>query len=196
MRRIPKRGETIWLGREGDVPWGEVQDPFELEEWDVGDYPEETGNVVEWLREEGLPWFRREDAAMVAKRLGLWDQHMPQKKRREVGSMYQALEILEVYDYIRSILADGRWRRYMVNPRLLEVDAEARLDLRRRTFNHDQKRELWFIAGGRCCICRVRLGPDWHADHVAPWSKGGLTEVANGQALCVTCNHRKHAKTG
>lgn len=64
-----------------------------------------------------------------------------------------------------------------------------------RAFTHDQKRDLYFLAGGRCCICRVRLGPDWHADHVIPWIEGGETTVENGQALCPTCNQRKHAKT-
>jgi 5-methylcytosine-specific restriction endonuclease McrA len=64
----------------------------------------------------------------------------------------------------------------------------------RRIFNHDQKRELWFAAGGRCVICRARLGPDWQADHIMPWSKGGLTIVENGQALCRTCNAWKSAR--
>lgn len=64
----------------------------------------------------------------------------------------------------------------------------------RRAFSSDQKRELYFRAGGRCSICRATLTANWHADHVIPWSVGGETDIKNGQALCQPCNSRKHAK--
>jgi superfamily II DNA or RNA helicase len=32
---------------------------------------------------------------------------------------------------------------------------------------------------------------NWHADHIVPHSKGGDTDVLNGQALCPTCNLKK-----
>jgi hypothetical protein len=63
-----------------------------------------------------------------------------------------------------------------------------------RAFSSDQKRKLYFNAGGRCCICRARLEQDWHADHIEPWIRGGETTVENGQALCPTCNLQKNAK--
>jgi 5-methylcytosine-specific restriction endonuclease McrA len=63
-----------------------------------------------------------------------------------------------------------------------------------RAFTSEQKRELFFKAKGRCCICRAKLDQDWHADHVEPWIRGGETTVENGQALCPTCNLRKNAK--
>lgn len=63
-----------------------------------------------------------------------------------------------------------------------------------RAFSPAQKRDLYFNAGGRCCICRAKLEQDWHADHIEPWIRGGETTVENGQALCPTCNQRKHAK--
>jgi len=35
------------------------------------------------------------------------------------------------------------------------------------------------------------LTKGWHADHVVPYSKGGKTELSNGQALCAECNLSK-----
>jgi 5-methylcytosine-specific restriction endonuclease McrA len=32
------------------------------------------------------------------------------------------------------------------------------------------------------------------ADHVTPWSKGGKTEPANCQMLCLPCNRQKGSK--
>lgn len=43
-------------------------------------------------------------------------------------------------------------------------------------------------------MCGVELGAGWHADHVAPYSVGGKTDVINGQALCPKCNLRKGGK--
>jgi superfamily II DNA or RNA helicase len=40
----------------------------------------------------------------------------------------------------------------------------------------------------------VELELGWHADHEEPWSEGGVTDVANGQALCPACNLQKGAQ--
>jgi superfamily II DNA or RNA helicase len=50
---------------------------------------------------------------------------------------------------------------------------------------------LYLAADGRCSACGTDLGPGWHADHVAPYSTGGPTDVINGQALCPACNLKK-----
>lgn len=42
-----------------------------------------------------------------------------------------------------------------------------------------------------CAECGVELSAGWHADHVEPYSKGGETDVINGQALCPRCNLKK-----
>lgn len=60
-----------------------------------------------------------------------------------------------------------------------------------RFFSSRQRQALWIIANGRCEICGIELPTDWHADHVIPHSKGGPTDVINGQALCPTCNLKK-----
>lgn len=61
----------------------------------------------------------------------------------------------------------------------------------RRRFSTSERVALFLAAGGRCTECGAKLGPDWHGDHVEPWSHGGPTDVINGQALCPDCNLRK-----
>ncbi len=58
----------------------------------------------------------------------------------------------------------------------------------RRRFNGRERAALYLAADGRCSRCGVELEPGWHADHVDPYSHGGVTDVINGQALCPTCN--------
>jgi len=61
----------------------------------------------------------------------------------------------------------------------------------RRQFSSSERAALYLAADGRCTECGARLEPDWHSDHVQPWSRGGSTDVINGQALCPDCNLRK-----
>ena len=65
---------------------------------------------------------------------------------------------------------------------------------RRRTFNTEERTVLLILADGRCQICGDMLGDDWEPDHIVPFSKGGLTDVTNGQALCRSCNRKKGAR--
>lgn len=52
------------------------------------------------------------------------------------------------------------------------------------------------VSGGKCSLCKVKLTrKNYHADHIHPYSKGGRTITANGQALCDKCNLRKGNKT-
>lgn len=64
----------------------------------------------------------------------------------------------------------------------------------RRFFSRSEKIAMLLISDGRCEGCGVELETGWHADHVRPWSRGGETDVLNGQALCQTCNLKKGAK--
>ena len=63
-----------------------------------------------------------------------------------------------------------------------------------RRFSQRQRIALYLAADGRCTTCDIDLETGWHADHVAPHSRGGATDVINGQALCPTCNLRKGAR--
>ena len=61
-----------------------------------------------------------------------------------------------------------------------------------RAFTAMQRIELFSRSGGHCQSCSAPITlTDFHADHVIPWSKGGKTTLANGQALCRTCNLTK-----
>lgn len=64
------------------------------------------------------------------------------------------------------------------------------LDPRRR-FDVTKRAALYLAADGRCMRCGIELEPGWHADHTTPHSRGGATDVVNGQALCPTCNLKK-----
>lgn len=56
------------------------------------------------------------------------------------------------------------------------------------------RNNLYERADGSCVACGSVLGRDWHADHMVPWSKGGATELDNGQAMCPACNLKKGSK--
>lgn len=66
--------------------------------------------------------------------------------------------------------------------------------MKRRNFSHRQKRVLYLLADDVCQICGKPLPRGWHADHVYPHSKGGETDIPNGQATCPHCNQQKGAK--
>jgi len=61
----------------------------------------------------------------------------------------------------------------------------------RRLFSQRQKRILAWVSGMLCQRCAKPIGSQFHADHVVPYSKGGMTITNNGQALCAACNLQK-----
>lgn len=63
----------------------------------------------------------------------------------------------------------------------------------KRFFSSRQRFILALLSGGRCKKCSAKLHSDFHADHVKPFSKGGITALFNGQALCERCNLKKGA---
>lgn len=66
----------------------------------------------------------------------------------------------------------------------------------RRRFNKTERAVLYLAANGRCCECHADLRHGWHSDHVYPFSKDGITDLINGQALCPECNLRKGNRIG
>lgn len=61
----------------------------------------------------------------------------------------------------------------------------------RRRFSTTERVALYLAADGNCRDCGTPLEDGWHADHKTPYAAGGLTDMANGQALCAACNLKK-----
>lgn len=64
----------------------------------------------------------------------------------------------------------------------------------RRKFTEKQKKELFVLTDGRESCSDKPLRPGWHADHVIPHSKGGMTELSNAAALPPEANLKKGNK--
>lgn len=64
-----------------------------------------------------------------------------------------------------------------------------------RAFTESQKREAYEKQKGICNKCGEHFElKDMEADHITPWNKGGKTNPANCQILCLECNRRKTGK--
>lgn len=63
----------------------------------------------------------------------------------------------------------------------------------RRQFNTAERTAALILQQGKCAICKTPLSKGFHADHITPYSKGGVTDVSNLQALCTACNLHKGA---
>lgn len=64
----------------------------------------------------------------------------------------------------------------------------------RRAFKPSERFALYLAADGKCQNCGKPVQSNFHADHIHPYSKGGITDVINGQVLCPECNLKKGAK--
>ena len=65
---------------------------------------------------------------------------------------------------------------------------------KRRRFNKRERRAIFLAADGKSDLSDEPLPENWHADHKDPHSKGGVTDVINGQALTPKENLKKGAK--
>ena len=64
-----------------------------------------------------------------------------------------------------------------------------------RAFSSRDKATMYARQEGLCALCGKPFDiKEMHADHIVPWSKGGITELSNCQLLCTTCNIKKSNK--
>lgn len=65
----------------------------------------------------------------------------------------------------------------------------------KRSFTPDQRAVIYRLSDKKCALCGKTLTEDeFEADHIKPWSRGGLTQIKNGQVLCSSCNRKKTNK--
>lgn len=74
---------------------------------------------------------------------------------------------------------------------LFERSHDSNREKRPRRFSASQRVALVLRSQGRCMLCQISLSPGWHADHREAYSRGGATDVTNGQATCAQCNLKK-----
>ena len=85
-------------------------------------------------------------------------------------------------------------QKYLKSFILEEMPYLSRKD-RQRTFTPEQRAVLFRLSNKKCAICGKNVTEEeFEADHIVPWSKGGLTQIANGQVLCSSCNSKKSNK--
>lgn len=79
---------------------------------------------------------------------------------------------------------------------LLQANPSIKAKDKRRIFTPEQRSVIFMKSGRVCAECGKKLASieEFDADHIIPWSKGGETSVANGRALCQTCNRSKGAR--
>ena len=107
----------------------------------------------------------------------------------------------EMYDYIQAFQTGGG-KRASVQQRHEVYLNRALRDLPNlipkdpaRGFTTEQRLVIWRRDNEACQHCGKQVDFEgMHADHVIPHSKGGKTEVDNGQTLCAPCNQSKGAR--
>lgn len=104
---------------------------------------------------------------------------------------------------VAELMADDEvTKKAGIYPYVLDGD---RKHLNLRSFTNSQRREMYERQNKLCArgeYCRTVDNEDgtkefklseMEADHITPWSKGGITDISNGQMLCLPCNRQKGA---
>ncbi|MCL6423684.1 DUF262 domain-containing protein [Brachybacterium sp. JHP9] len=155
--------------------------------------------LTEWVDQYFLPASGLRDKPMLGVDWGrLYNEH---GGRRDLDQDQIRAEVAR-------LMADGEVQKksgiYEYVLRGSGLDAQSLRLLSLRAFSESDKATMYAAQDGRCAA------PQWtghdpdehferagmHADHVIPWSKGGRTELPNGQMLCAACNLEKKDKVG
>ena len=141
-------------------------------------------------------WKYFEDVfAWVQATFGNYDKSM---KGVEWGYLYNEhkddnLDPVELQQRVKVLMADDEVQKKSGIYEYLLTGEKKVLNL--RTFSERDKITMYNRQQGLCAICGKPFSmKEMHADHIKPWSRGGLTELSNGQMLCVNCNLAKSDK--
>jgi hypothetical protein len=123
--------------------------------------------------------------------------HRKEMKGLDWGTMYDqfhdiVFDTVKLEDEIRELMIDDDvTSKKSVYAYVLTRD-EKYLSI--REFTDSQKRQAYEAQGGVCKKCGKQFNlNEMEADHITPWSKGGKTNAANCQMLCLEDNRRKGA---
>lgn len=58
-----------------------------------------------------------------------------------------------------------------------------------------RRSKIYKMANGRCFYCGLRLGSEWHIEHMIPLSRGGDSSTDNLCPSCKNCNMKKSDST-
>ena len=128
----------------------------------------------------------------VEKTFGKFDKTM---NGVEWGYLYNrhkddTLDPAEVQKQIAKLMADDEVQKKSAIYEYILTGEKKVLNL--RTFSERDKITMYNRQKGLCAICGKPFDmKDMHGDHIVPWSKGGITDLSNGQMLCTTCNLAK-----
>lgn len=116
----------------------------------------------------------------------------------EWGRLYNThkddnLDPAKLEQQIYSLMADDEVTKKKGAYEFVLTGEEKHLSL--RVFSDTQKRTMFERQGGICMFCEDPFSlAEMDGDHVIPWSKGGKTDLSNGQMLCRKCNLKKSNK--
>lgn len=149
-------------------------------EWD------ERGNCKQCTRNRATRW-RLDNPEKRRENNRVWYRNNPEKTLANVLRWQESNP-----DKKRSI--DRDWKKN--NPE--KVAAKRHRHQTRKTqaggsYTAAEWKTLVKQYGGRCACCGKKTKLTF--DHVIPVSKGGTSDISNGQPLCISCNSRKGDKT-
>ena len=143
-------------------------------------------SVIDWVQET-FPTYR----SKLMKGLE-WGYFYNEYKDRELNPK-------ELEEQIKQLIDDEEIQKQKGIYQYLLTGEEKHLNL--RTFNDEQKQTMYERQKGICPMCKGSKNENktWkieemEADHIIAWSKGGKTEIENGQMLCKKHNKEKSNK--
>ncbi len=167
---------------------------------------DKCGDCMPCSRARGLAWSAKNREQKKAANLAYYAEKKEQKLATSRAwkianpDMVRAQEAarrraLSVDARIARKAATAEWKRK--NPWSVSAsDAQRRAAKRSADGTHSREdiKQILTLQKYKCAVCKVCIKDGHHVDHVIPLALGGSNWPSNLQALCQTCNLKKHAK--